>query len=124
MAYLEQPKGYWYWFKQVARMCFPMKHDFYGLGDALWEAVCALSGAMLRITARLVILLTFPVSVPLIAAILKRHNKRVMEIRAKLLSEKWDGFPPQFTKEEVQKVLDGEITLEQLRKEKEDRWNS
>lgn len=124
MAYLEQPKGYWYWFKQTLRMCFPMKKDFYGLGDALWEAVCALSGVMLKIVVRLAILLTFPVSVPLIAALFKRDNRNVMEARAKLLSEEWDGFPPEFTKEEVRKVLDGETTLEQLRKEKEAKWNS
>lgn len=122
MAYLEKPQGYWHWFKQVLRMCFPMKKDFYGLGEVLWGAICALFSLLLKIVVRLLLLLTLPVSVPVITILLKRRNKRVMEHRAKRLSEEWDGMPPEFTKEEVQRVLNGEITLEQLRKEKEDKW--
>lgn len=124
MAYLEKPQGYWHWFKQVVRMCFPMKKDFYGLGEVLWEATCALTNSLLKTIVRLLLLLTLPVSVPVITVLLKRRNKRVMEIRAKRLSEEWDGFPAQYTQEEVDSVLKGEKTLEQLEKEKEAKWNS
>lgn len=124
MAYLEKPQGYWHWFKQVVRMCFPMKQDFYGLGDALWEVICKLTHAVLKCLSRLLLLITSPFSVPVLTMLCVAENARVMEHRAKRLSEEWDGMPPEFTEEEVQKVLDGEITLEQLRKEKEDKWNS
>lgn len=124
MAYLEQPKRYWYWFKYALRMCFPMKNDFYGLSEALWEAVCALTSTTLKIVVRLVLLLTSLISVPVLAVLFERKNKRVMEIRANRLSEEWDGLPAQYTREEVDSVLKGEKTLEQLEKEKEAKWNS
>lgn len=124
MDYLEQPKGYWHWFKQVLRMCFPMKKDFYGLGEALWEAASKLVDTLLKCVVRLLLLITFPISVPVLTFILVKVNQKNMEYRAKRLSEEWDGLPPEFTKEEVQRVLDGETTLGQLRKEKEAKWNS
>lgn len=124
MEFLEKPQGYWYWFKQVIRMCFPMKQDFHGLGSALWQTSCKLTHAVLKCLSRLLLLMTLPLSVPLLTILFVSENERVMKHRAKRLSEEWDGFPPEFTKEEVQKVLDGEITLEQLRKEKEDEWDS
>lgn len=124
MAYLEKPQGYWYWFKQFVRMCFPMKKDFYGLGEVLWGAASKLADTLLRCVVRCLLLLTSPLSVPVLVLITVKANKMTMEYRAKRLSEEWGGFPPEFTKEEVQKVLEGEITLEQLRKEKEAKWNS
>ena len=122
MAYLEKPKGYWYWFKQSVRMCFPMSKDFYGLGDVLWEAASKLAYTLLRCVVRCLLLITSPLSVPVIALIAVKANKMTMEYRAKRLSEERDGFPPEFPKEEVQKVLDGEKTFAQIIKEKESKY--
>lgn len=124
MAYLEKPKGYWYWFKKVVRICFPMKKDFYGLGDALWEAICKATHAILKLLSRALLLITFPISVPILAVVFRRENKRVMLHRAKWLSEEYNGMPPEFTKEQAQSVLDGEKTYEDLKKENEAKWNS
>lgn len=124
MAFLEKPKGYWHWFKQAVRMCFPMEQDFQGLGHALWEASCELASSLAYCVVRLFFLLTFPISVPLLSFIFTKVNKKTMERRAEYLSEECDGFPPQYTREEVDSVLSGEKTLEQLEKEKEAKWNS
>ena len=124
MAFLEKPKGYYHWFKQAVRMCFPMKQDFYGLGEALWEAVCKLTNAVFYCLTRLLILLTFPISIPLITILCTRQNERVMKRRAKMMTEPCRGWSAQFTEDEVQSVLSGEKTLAQLEKEKEAKWSS
>lgn len=124
MAFLEKPQGYWHWFKQAVRMCFPMKKDFYGLGEVLLEALCETSRVTLLCISRLLLLITSPVSVPIFALLFTKANKTTMERRAKQLSEEWDGFPAQYTREEVDSVLNGEKTLEQLEKEKEEKWKS
>lgn len=108
MAFLEKPKGYWHWFKQTVRMCFPMKKDFYGLGEVLWEALCKTVYVLLLCISRLLLLITSPVSAPIIALLFTKANKATMERRAKQLSEEWDGFPAQCTREEVDSVLNGE----------------
>ena len=115
MAYLESPKGYWYWFGKSLRMCFPMKKDFYGLGDAL---MC-IGAVVIRQIFRLIILVTFPISVPVFALLFKIIDKSTMYRRATLLSEDWDGMPPVYTKEQVEAVLRGETTQEELDAEKE-----
>lgn len=77
MAFLEKVNSYRYWLKFSARMCLPMKHDFYGLGDALLE----IGEVLFRQIVRLLFLVTFPVSVPLIAFLLWKRNKEVIETR-------------------------------------------
>lgn len=121
MAFLEKPQGYWYWFKEAVRMCFPMKKDFHQLGTVLWEALCKTVHVTLICISRLLLLASSPVSVPIIALLFTKANKATMEQRAKWLTE---GFPAQYTREEVDSVLKGEKTLEQLEKEKEAKWNS
>lgn len=115
MAYLEKPKGYWYWFKQSLRMCFPMKKDFYGLGDA----IMCIGAVILRQIFRLIVLVTFPISVPAFALVFKISEKNTMQRRAKTLSQDWDGMPPMYTKEQVEAVLRGETTQEELDAEQE-----
>lgn len=124
MAFLEKPKGYWYWFKEAVRMCLPMKKDFHQLGIVLWETLCKIVHVTLLCISRLLLLITSPVSVPIIALLLTKSNKSTMEHCAKRLSAEWDGFPAQYTREEVDSVLNGKKTLEQLEKEKEAKWNS
>lgn len=118
MTYLEKPQPYLHWVKSTVRMCFPMKHDFYGFGDALLEVGKFIGTQVVR----LLILVLFPLSVPVLAYIFWKQNRKVMNARAKRLTEEWDGFPPQYTKDEVQMVLDGHKTLDQLSKEKEQKY--
>ena len=113
--FLEKPKGYWHWFKQVLRMCFPMSKDFYGVGEAL----LTLGRCIGLIIARTVILLLAPISIPLLTTIFTRQNKRTMEWRANWLTQTVDGHPPRFTREDVDSILNGEKTMKEVVKEKE-----
>ena len=93
-----------------------MKHDF----DKLGEALATVGGVILRMVVRILILLTFPISIPLFSVVMYISNIRTMERRAVQLSEEWDGFPPMYTKEQVKDVLLGNKTLEDLEREKEE----
>jgi hypothetical protein len=124
MAFLEKPNGWKHWLKQSARMCFPMMQDFYGCWDATKEFVAKVGGMLLKLIVRLCLLVSFPISIPLLTYMFTKQNRRTMEYRANWLSTEQDGFPPQYTREEVDRVLRGECTLEQLEKEREVKWAS
>lgn len=113
--YLRKPESLWFWMKKSARTSLPMQHDF----DKLGESLVTIGRVILRMVVRLLILLTFPISIPLFSIVMYVSNIRIMERRAKQLSEEWDGFPPMYTKEQVQDVLSGNKTLSELEKEKE-----
>lgn len=124
MSYLEKPKGYWFWVKYSARAALPFKHDFDGLGSSLWGAWCSAVTVFFKMIFRTLLLVSFPISALLFALALSRDEEETMLKRAKHLTEEWDGMPPQFTREEVDQVLAGEKTYEQLCNEKEKKWNS
>lgn len=94
MEYLEKPKSYWYWVKSAVRMCFPMRHDFYGIGEAVVDIAKCIGTQLIR----LLLLILFPLAIPILSYIFWKENNRVMKSRAKRLIEEWDGFPAQYTK--------------------------
>lgn len=112
--FIHKPYCYWYYVKKAVRICFPMGHDFYGLGDALKKV----GEVLLVMFVRATLLLTFPVSVPLVALMSKKADKRSLDRRVNMLTEEWHGYPPEFSREELEPVLRGEITLTELRKSK------
>lgn len=119
MSYLQKPESYIYWLKKVFRGCFPMTKDFEGV----WNALLTLFKCILTLSGRLVILLTSFVSVPLLAWLMKGLQERTMKRRAKLLSEDFRGFGAVYSKEDVERVLKGEVTQEELDAIKEKKFN-
>ena len=116
--FLEKPKGWKYWTKKTVRMCFPMRQDFEGVKDALLVLIRCLS----FITSRTFLLCLAPISIPLIAIISTKLNRKTMEGRAKLLLEDVMGLKSYFTKEDVDSVLNGEKTFAQIIEEKESKY--
>ena len=58
---------YKHWFKSCAEMCIPQACDWHGVGGDVAEASRGLGRALGLTGLRLMVLLTFPVSVPLLA---------------------------------------------------------
>lgn len=72
--------------KKSARMAFPMKHDF----DGVWTALSRVAELSAVVASRLLILVTLPISVPLMAFMWMRVEKRrevMREARKKELIE-------------------------------------
>ena len=116
--FLEKPEGWKYWTKKAARGCFPIRQDFDGVKDAL----LILTGCLLIITGRAFLLCLAPISIPLLAIIFTKLNRKTMEDRAKLLLQDVRGRKSYFTKEDVDSVLNGEKTFAHIIKEKESKY--
>lgn len=116
--FLEKPEGWKYWTKKAARGCFPIRQDFDGVKDAL----LILARCLLIITCRAFLLCLAPISIPLLAIIFTKLNRKTMEDRAKLLLQDVRGRKSYFTKEDVDSVLNGEKTFAQVVKEKESKY--
>ena len=124
MAFLEKPKGWKYWFKKSVRLCFPMEQDFYGCWEVTKDFVLTIGGMLLKLVVRFLLLLTSPISIPILTILGTGMNSKTMKRRAEILANEWDGMPPQYTQEQVDRVLRGGCTLEQLEKEREVKWAS
>lgn len=124
MAFLEKPNGWKHWFKKSVRLCFPMKQDFYGCWEVTKDFVLTIGGMLLKLVVRFLLLLTSPISIPILTILGTGMNSKTMKRRAEILANEWDGMPPQYTQEQVDRVLRGECTLEQLEKEREVKWAS
>ena len=67
--------SYWKFLKHSARMAFPMTHDFWELGSAV-----ARIGEFLAVVAvRFLILMTLPISAPLMALVWSKMEKKRIE---------------------------------------------
>ena len=95
-----------------------MRQDFDGVKDAL----LILARCLLIITGRAFLLCLAPISIPLLAIIFTKLNRKTMEDRAKLLLQDVRGRKSYFTKEDVDSVLNGEKTFAQVIKEKESKY--
>lgn len=68
-----QPKNYWYWLKQALMLPLPLLKDFEGATEAL----ITLGGIILTIFFRMFVLITLPISAPVLAYILLVANRKV-----------------------------------------------
>lgn len=85
---------YRYWLRKAARLTLPMAHDAYGiaqvlqdLGLAFAETLCAVALFLLTLVLRSLLLLTAPVSVPLLAWWLHKRAAQVRQMRAQARKE-------------------------------------
>lgn len=124
MAFLEKPLGWKYWFKKSVRLCFPMKKDFYDSWEVTKDFVLTIGGMLLKLIVRLLVLLTFLISVPLLTLLFTRMNSKTTKRRAEILANDLKGIPPQYTQEQVDRVLRGECTQEDLDEENQRKWES
>lgn len=82
--------SYMHWLKSAARIAAPMSHDFDGVSEAIWR-ICEL---LLVCLIRLLVLVTLPISAPVLALLLmslqkrliKKHEKKREEAIASLMS--------------------------------------
>lgn len=74
-----KPETYLYWLKVCARLPIPMLQDFEGL----LEAFKTILEVLLVILRRVIILVTFPVSVPVLAWVCLKANIKTVERRNK-----------------------------------------
>lgn len=58
---------YKHWLKVIAGTCVPQARDWYGVGSDVVDALASLGHALALTGLRLLVLVTFPISVPLIA---------------------------------------------------------
>lgn len=73
---------YWFWLRACTRMAFPMRHDFYDLRDAVVDLLRALALTALVLAMRALILVTLPISAPLLAWWALRRRLRLREMLA------------------------------------------
>ena len=73
-----EPENYSYWLRSSAKAVIPQKRDWSGVGHEVFNAIHYLWYAICVTVFRLLLLLTFPVSVPLLALALTRLNKRAV----------------------------------------------
>lgn len=67
---ITQPENYRYWLKRCLMLPIPLRRDFDGLGEALMDV----GRVMLTMILRLFVLLTLPVSAPVLAYLLLKVN--------------------------------------------------
>ena len=84
-----KPETYWYWLKASAKAA--VRFPFTDFEDAV-EALKALLWVVLVFWLRLLVLLTFPVSVPLIALICLKANREVVAARERAKKEILDSY--------------------------------
>ena len=88
----EEPRGYLQWLLIVARVPLPLRSDWRGVGKHVLVAAKAVASALLLTAVRLAILLTLPISAPLLAVVLNKLNKRWVEKTIKRRAEVLAGY--------------------------------
>lgn len=76
-----EPENYSYWLRTASRMAFPMRKDWSGVGREVARTLRYLGEAILTTAIRLLIFLTFPISVPLLALLGVHMSKKEREQR-------------------------------------------
>lgn len=71
------PEPYWYWLKTALRMPLPMRADWDGLLDALLDIAGVIFRGVTATLLRLLILVTLPISAPLLAWWFAVENRKV-----------------------------------------------
>lgn len=79
---MEKPETYEYWLKASAMMVVPQLSDYRELFYVGIEFIGEIWHTLVILTLRLLILITFPISVPVIAWILLRYNIKAIRDRA------------------------------------------
>ena len=74
-----KPENYLYWLKGCARLPIPMLQDFEGAVEAIKDLLVC----FLKFWSRMLILVLFPVSVPLLAYLCWKLNIKAVERRNK-----------------------------------------
>lgn len=72
---------YSYWLKVAVLCCVPSTWDWKNVCSTFWEFFKTLLDACLRLLVRALMIVTFPVSIPLIALGLHLRDKRVVKER-------------------------------------------
>lgn len=67
--------SYWKFLKHSSRMAFPMQHDFWELGSA----VARIGEFLAVVVVRFLILVTLPISAPLMALVWSKMEKKRIE---------------------------------------------
>lgn len=87
----DESRTYWQWLRIVARMTFPMRHDFAGIWEGLTDFVRAVVWCVSVLFMRVLLLLTLPVSGPLLARWMHKREAYVIaekkRQREKLISQ-------------------------------------
>lgn len=79
-----KPENYLYWLKVCAKLPLPMLQDFEGAVEAIKD----LLAVFLVLFGRVLILILFPVSVPVLAYLCWKQNIKTVERRNKEAEEK------------------------------------
>ncbi len=77
----EQPESYGHWMRVIASMAIPQRRDWAGVGCDVLDAALSIGAALYITTARLLILVTLPVSAPTLALVARRANVRAAAAR-------------------------------------------
>lgn len=83
----EKPEGYAYWLKTVAKAALPRASDWYGVGERTFDAIKAILWSVGMMTFRLIILVTLPVSAPILARVCQRLNEKACARRNAMRAE-------------------------------------
>lgn len=84
--------GYWGWLRRTAKLPFLFAQDWRGIGGLLGEALCELWTSLTQNLCRLFFLVTYPISIPLIALWCARREVYVQELRRKRKQEYIDSM--------------------------------
>ncbi len=87
---ITQPENYRYWLKKAFMAAFPCKHDF----DVLREALMDTGRVICVLIIRVLILLTLPISVPVLAYFLLRANIKTAARNKAAFEKAWNSAKP------------------------------
>jgi len=80
-------ESYWYWLRACLTAAIPQPRDWRDVWSDAVVLVHSIAYAIGMTTLRLLILLTSPISVPILAALAVHANRRVVEAREKARTE-------------------------------------
>lgn len=85
-----QPRSYGYWLKQSLKLPLPLRKDFDGLGEALMDV----GRVMLTMIFRLFVLLTLPISAPVLAYVLVVAERKVAAKNKAYIEKTMEYYKP------------------------------
>lgn len=88
----EKPETYAYWLKTVVKAALPRASDWYRVGERALDSIKAILWSAAMMVTRIAILVTLPVSAPILALVFQRMNEKASARRNAMRAEMRSNF--------------------------------